>query len=105
MYRISRNGHEPIINVDTVEQIEPEIPDLPAGRWHIDELPTNPFPSGHTSRRWGVAVKRADGSVHFLKSVLRNAGTRPDGSTIYASAAFLALGMRNGGELISANLY
>jgi hypothetical protein len=26
-------------------------------------LPLKPFPSGHTSRRWGVGIKRADGSV------------------------------------------
>jgi prepilin-type processing-associated H-X9-DG protein len=47
----------------------------------------------------------ADGSVHFLKSVLRNAGTRPDGSTIYVSPTFLALGTRAGGEVISENSY
>ena len=34
----------------------------------------------------------ADGSVHFLKSVLRNSGQRPDGSTIYANPAFLCWG-------------
>jgi hypothetical protein len=63
MFRISRDGREPIINVDDLGQIEPEIRALPAGRWHIDELPARPFPSGHTARRWGVGVKRADGSI------------------------------------------
>jgi prepilin-type N-terminal cleavage/methylation domain-containing protein/prepilin-type processing-associated H-X9-DG protein len=47
----------------------------------------------------------ADGSVRFLKSVLRNSGRRPDGSTIYASPAFLAMGTRAGGEVISADSY
>jgi prepilin-type N-terminal cleavage/methylation domain-containing protein/prepilin-type processing-associated H-X9-DG protein len=47
----------------------------------------------------------ADGSVHFLKSVLRNAGKRSDGSTIYASPAFLALGTRAGCEVVSADAY
>jgi hypothetical protein len=31
MFRISRNGQEPIVNLDTVEQIEPEIRALPPG--------------------------------------------------------------------------
>ena len=47
----------------------------------------------------------ADGSVHFLKNVLRDAGQRPDGSTISASPAFQALGTRNGCEVISADSY
>jgi hypothetical protein len=63
MFRISRNGQEPIVNIDHVAQIEPEIRALPAGRWHIDELPAEPFRSGHTARRWGVGIKCADGSV------------------------------------------
>jgi hypothetical protein len=63
MFRISRNGQEPIVDVDAVEQIEPEIRALPPGRWRIDELPAKHFSSGHTSRRWGVGIKRADGSV------------------------------------------
>jgi hypothetical protein len=63
MHRVSHNGQEPIVNADTVEQIEPEIRALPPARWHVDELPAKPFPSGHTARRWGVGIKRADGSV------------------------------------------
>jgi hypothetical protein len=62
-YRISRNGQEPIVNVDDLSQIEPEIHALPPDRWHIDELPAKPFPSGHTARRWGIGTKRDDGSV------------------------------------------
>jgi hypothetical protein len=27
--------------------------------------PRDPLPSGHTSRRWGVGIKRSDGSVVF----------------------------------------
>jgi hypothetical protein len=63
VWHISRNGQEPIVNVDDIEQIEAEILALPPGRWHIDELPAKPFPSGHTARRWGVGIKYADGSV------------------------------------------
>ena len=45
----------------------------------------------------------ADGSVHFLKDILRDLGKRADGSTIYSpsSLTLQALGTRNGGEVIS----
>jgi len=38
-------------------------PGCPTGRFHIDEISSNPLPSGHTSRRWGTAIKRPDGAV------------------------------------------
>lgn len=49
----------------------------------------------------------ADGSVHFLKSILRDAGTRPDGSKIYdpASLRFQAMASRAGGEVLSADAF
>jgi hypothetical protein len=65
MYRISRNGEEPIVIVDDVGQVEPEIRALPPGRWRIDELPAKLFSSGHTARRWGVGIKHANGSVEI----------------------------------------
>ena len=45
----------------------------------------------------------ADGSVHFLKSVLRDAGRNPDGSTIYdpASLRLQSYATRNGSEVIT----
>jgi hypothetical protein len=36
MYRISRIGQVPIIDVDTIEDIEPTIRDLKAGRYGVD---------------------------------------------------------------------
>ena len=49
----------------------------------------------------------ADGSVHFLKSIPADVGTRPDGSSIYSPAGlvFQALATRAGGEVISADSY
>jgi hypothetical protein len=35
----------------------------PSGRYHIDEISANPSPSGHTSRRWGFAIRRDNGRV------------------------------------------
>jgi prepilin-type N-terminal cleavage/methylation domain-containing protein/prepilin-type processing-associated H-X9-DG protein len=77
---------------------------------HTNVLNTDTDPDGglddYSSRHPGGAnFLFADGSVHFLKSVLRNSGVRPDGSTIYASPTFLALGTRAGGEVISADSY
>ncbi len=63
MYRISRNGQEPIIHVDHVEAIGPAIPSSEPGRYHVDEISADSLPSGHTSRRWGVAIKQPEGSV------------------------------------------
>jgi prepilin-type N-terminal cleavage/methylation domain-containing protein/prepilin-type processing-associated H-X9-DG protein len=49
----------------------------------------------------------ADGSVHFLKNILGDAGTRPDGSSVYgpSGVVFQALATRAGGEIISADSY
>jgi hypothetical protein len=63
MFRISKGAAGPIINVNTLDEIEPVIRRAEPGRYHIEELPLKPFPSGHTSRRWGVVIKRADGSI------------------------------------------
>jgi hypothetical protein len=63
MFRLRSYGQEPIVNVDTVEQIEPVIPAGKLGLYDIDEITRDALPSGHTSRRWGVGIKRADGSV------------------------------------------
>ena len=55
----------------------------------------------------GANVLFADGSVHFLKSVLGDAGVNPDGSTRYTPSSLIqqALGTRAGGEVISSDSY
>jgi prepilin-type N-terminal cleavage/methylation domain-containing protein/prepilin-type processing-associated H-X9-DG protein len=79
---------------------------------HCNVLNTDTDPDGglddFSSRHpAGANFVFADGSVHFLKSVLRNAGQRPDGSTIYSPSSLVlqALGTRAGGEVISADAY
>ena len=65
IYRISRHGQESIVDVDQVVAIEPVIRSSEPGRYHADEISTDPLPSGHTSRRWGIGIKRLDGSVEL----------------------------------------
>ena len=79
---------------------------------HCNVLNTDTDPDGglddYSSRHPGGAnVVFADGSVHFLKNVLRNSGTRPDGSTLSSPTSLVlqALGTRAGGEVVSADTY
>jgi prepilin-type processing-associated H-X9-DG protein len=55
----------------------------------------------------GANALFADGSVHFLKNVLGNAGVNLDGSTRYTPASLIlqALGTRSGGEVLSGDSY
>lgn len=63
MYRISQNGQEPVIDVDTVEAIEPAIRSSELGRHQVGEISADPLPSGCTSRLRGVGTKRDYGTV------------------------------------------
>ena len=55
----------------------------------------------------GANVLFADGSVHFLKNVLGDAGVNPDGSTRYTPSSLVqqALGTKSGGEVISSDSF
>jgi len=79
---------------------------------HCHLINTNSDPDGglddcSSFHPGGANFLFADGSVHFLKNILGDAGTRPDGSTIYypSDVAFQALATRAGGEVISADSY
>jgi hypothetical protein len=63
MFRISQRGCDPIVDVDQVGEIEPAIRSSESGRYHIDEIAADPLSSGHTSRRWGIGIRLADGAV------------------------------------------
>jgi hypothetical protein len=38
---------------------------LGPGPYHVDEIAADPLPSGHTSRRWGVAITHPHGRVEL----------------------------------------
>jgi hypothetical protein len=63
MFRISSGGQEPVIDVASVDDVEPAIRAVEPGRWHIDQIERDPLPSGHKSRRWGDRIKRQEGSI------------------------------------------
>jgi hypothetical protein len=62
MFRISK-GLDQTVDVDLAEQIEPAIRASKPGRFYIDQIERDPLPSGHTLRRWGVRIKRDDGTI------------------------------------------
>jgi hypothetical protein len=62
MFRISKDTNT-VIDVEQVDEFEPAIRASNAGSYHLDEITADPLPSGHTSRRWGIAIRRPDGSV------------------------------------------
>jgi hypothetical protein len=62
MFRISGKD-DFLVDVESAEQIEPTIRSSPPGRHHVDEVSTKPLPSGYTAQRWGIGIKKADGSV------------------------------------------
>jgi hypothetical protein len=69
MYRISRNGQEPIIDVEQVEAIEPAIRSSEPGRYHVDEISADPLPSGHDWRR---RTDQAVGPLSISRAELAN---------------------------------
>jgi hypothetical protein len=63
MFRISRG--ESGFDADTLERVQEMLRNGRPGRYHVDEISADPLPSGHKSRRWGVLIKRADGSLEL----------------------------------------
>jgi prepilin-type N-terminal cleavage/methylation domain-containing protein/prepilin-type processing-associated H-X9-DG protein len=55
----------------------------------------------------GANAVFGDGSVHFLRNVLGDAGVNPDGSTRYTPSSLIvqALGTRAAGEVVSSDSY
>jgi hypothetical protein len=65
IYRVSSPDDKPIVDVDTIGGVKGVIQSAKPGRYTIDEISLDLLPSGRTSRRWGVGIKRADGTIAF----------------------------------------
>ena len=63
IYRISRGAREPVVDVGSPGAIEGAVQAGKPGSYHIDEIGSDPLPSGHTSRRWGTTIKHPDMTV------------------------------------------
>jgi hypothetical protein len=63
MFCISPEGQESIIDVATAEAIESAIRMLRPGRYNVDEVSADSSPNDESSRRWGVVIKRSDGTL------------------------------------------
>jgi hypothetical protein len=61
MFRIIRG--ESGLDADTIEQAREELRTAEPGRYHVDEIRADAFPSGHTSRAWGHLIRGYDGRV------------------------------------------
>ena len=61
--RVNDPNGEPIGTADSQEGIKRIIEGLGPGRYRVDEISSDPFPSGHTSKRWGVKIKHGDWCV------------------------------------------
>jgi hypothetical protein len=70
--RVNDHHGEPIGTALSIHSLEWLFEDVPPGRYHIDEISHDPFPSDHTSRRWGIAVKRCDSSVSIARDIWAN---------------------------------
>ena len=63
VYRVSDPGNDLVVDVESIADIEGVIRSAKPGRYHVDEISFDPLPSGHTSRRWGIVINHADGTV------------------------------------------
>ena len=61
--RVNDPNGEPIGTADSQEGIKRVIEGLGPGRYHVDEISSDPLPSGHTSRRWGVGFKDKNSTI------------------------------------------
>jgi hypothetical protein len=62
MFRVSHRG-EGIDDADSIEGAQRIVQGQPPGRYDVDEIRAEPFPSGHTSRQWGRVIRHPDGRV------------------------------------------
>jgi hypothetical protein len=65
MLRVNDPQGDPVGVAPDVEGLRRLVEGLGPGRYHVDEIAADPLPSGHTSRRRGVAIRHPDGRVEL----------------------------------------
>ena len=63
LFRIVDHDGEMLSETDSLDRVTEVVCRAPTGCYHVDEISADPLPSGHTSRRWGCAVRHEDGRV------------------------------------------
>jgi hypothetical protein len=63
IYRLVNSQGELLASADSIGCVKGLVGDLDPGRSTVDEIRGEPAPSGHTSRRWGVILQLADGTI------------------------------------------
>ena len=66
MFRVSSTG-EGIDDAGTIEGAREIVQGQLPGRYAVDEIRAEPFPSGHTSRTWGRVIRHTDGRVETVR--------------------------------------
>jgi hypothetical protein len=61
-FRVSHKG-EGIDDADTIEGAWAIVQGQSPGRYDVDEIRAEPFPSGHTSRSWGRMIRHPNRRV------------------------------------------
>jgi hypothetical protein len=62
-YRLIDPKGELRSDAGSIERLKTILSHLAHGRYTVDEIATQPLPSGHTARRWGVMLKLDDGTI------------------------------------------
>jgi hypothetical protein len=62
MFRVSHQG-DGIDDAGMIEGAREIVQGQPPGRYDVDEIRGDPFPSGYTSRQWGRLIRHPDGRV------------------------------------------
>ena len=74
--RVNNSDGDPIKTAMSVFSLKRLLKSIPPGLYYIDEISPEPLPSGDTSRRWGIAVKRGDSSVSIARDLWPKAASR-----------------------------
>jgi hypothetical protein len=61
--RVNGADADPVGTADSPDGTRSIVTGLDSGRYYVDDISADPLPSGHTSRRWAVRIKLADGTV------------------------------------------
>ena len=65
MLRANGSQGDPVGAAPDVEGMRRLVECFDPGRYHVEEIAADPLPSGHTSRRWGVAIEHPAGRVEL----------------------------------------